>query len=111
MADVRYQGKPLSLWVQLLRDHSVHQRREAAVALAAVGITAVPELIRLFKSGKGPDHFWAIRTLGMIGEAAKPAVPVVLLALRDPHDEIRHEARAVLERIDPQAAAKQFGLW
>jgi hypothetical protein len=109
--DTRFKGRSLLVWIELLKDHSMSQRREASTALASMGITAVPELIKLFKSGHGPDRFWAIRTLGYIGRPAKLAVPVIVMALKDGHQEVREEARVALERIDPEAAAKAFGFW
>jgi HEAT repeat protein len=44
--------------------------------------------------------------LGYFGPAARSAVPLLLVALKDPIDEVRHGAAEALKKIDPAAAAK-----
>ena len=45
----------------------------------------------------------AVWTLGKIGQRAGEAVPALLVALKDTHEEVRKMAREALEKISPSS--------
>ena len=48
----------------------------------------------------------AATTLGRMGQAARPAVPALLEALQDKDEDVRRQAAAAVQAIDPEAAKK-----
>jgi HEAT repeat protein len=104
----------------VLKETDKKELVEAAVtSLGKMGPTAVPPLIDAVKNKSGapakekgkkpaatPDPTALVRTkaieaLGNIGAKAKPAVPVLIEALRDPN--VRAEAAEALGNIGPEA--------
>lgn len=64
-------------------------RRAAVEALAALGATeaaaaSIDDLVRMLWSDDGTDRASAAQSLGALGAAARPAVPELARALRDP---------------------------
>jgi hypothetical protein len=106
-----HQGKSLSYWLMMLKDRNAEVRREAASALAAIGPPAVSGLLAMLQEGHSADRYWAVRTLGQVGPAAKAAVPGILAALKDEHREVRRETEEALMKIDPEAAHRAMGFW
>ena len=111
MVEAMFQGKSLSFWLELLKDHDTNRQREAAAVLACMGLPAIHPLVKMFKDGHHSDRCWAIRVLGRMGPQARIAVPIVLMALRDADEDVRGEAAEALERIDPKAAAQERSRW
>jgi HEAT repeat protein len=89
-AEARYKGKPAGHGIKKLEDADATARREAVVALAALGPkaeAAVPALLKALTDSDEEVRPGAIRALGRIGPAAaKAALPALtgLLADRDP---------------------------
>jgi len=106
-----YEGKSLSYWFMMLKDRNAEVRRGAASALAAIGPPAVSGLLAMLQKGHSADRYWAVRTLGQIGPAAKAAVPGILAALKDEHQEVRRETEEALMKIDPEEAHRAMGFW
>jgi HEAT repeat protein len=111
MFEERYRGRSLAGWLELLCAHRAERRKEAATALMAIGLPAVPGLLRIVKEGRPPDRCRAIRVLAHIGPAAKPAVPLLLEARKDLDRRVRYEVQEALMMIDPGAAGLFLGLW
>jgi HEAT repeat protein len=111
MFEERYRGRSLANWLELLCAHGAERRKEAAAVLTSVGLPAVPGLLRIIKEARPPDRCRAIRVLAHIGPAAKPAVPLLLGARKDPDKRVRQEVREALMMIDPGAAGLFVGLW
>jgi hypothetical protein len=53
-----------------------------------------------------PPSYIATWSLGQFGAQAKPAVPILISLLNDPHMSIRSAVTNALKKIDPDAAAK-----
>lgn len=82
-----YQGKPLSVWLKLLRSDTVKDREEAASALeesiGPEGKAAVPVLIEALKDKEGVVQSRAVGALGKLGPAAKAAAPALIALVKD----------------------------
>jgi HEAT repeat protein len=111
MFEERYRGRSLANWLELLCAHGTERRKEAAAVLTSIGLPAVPGLLRIIKEGRTPDRCRAIRVLAHIGPAARPAVPLLLGARKDPDKRVRQEVREALMMIDPGAAGLFLGVW
>ncbi|MHB8797410.1 MAG: HEAT repeat domain-containing protein [Thermoanaerobaculia bacterium] len=88
------------------RDNEV--RVSAAEALGNIGpkcaATAVPALMKAAKEDKWPKvRSASLSALGEMREAAKPAIPILREALRDPDGFIAQAARNALFRVQPNA--------
>jgi HEAT repeat protein len=106
-----YPGRPLNYWLEMLRDHNPKRRMLAVEALGKIGLPAVIGVVRVFKDGHSADRYWALRALAQIGPPAREAIPLVKLALKNEHAEIRRAARHALENIDPKTAGDLLGFW
>lgn len=73
----------------------------AGDALVAIGPSAVPALVEALGSESEKTRFWAVRTLGEIGPAARAAVPALHKKLARGRDV---ETAWALGRIGPDAA-------
>jgi HEAT repeat protein len=82
-------------------------RQHAARALARIGRSAVPPLIRALQGADRKKGAVARRgvamALGLIGPEAKNAIPALVEALSDADPLVRGEAAVALSRIDPTA--------
>lgn len=83
-------------------------RVSAAEALGNIGPkcakTAVPALMKAAKEDKWPKvRSASLSALGEMREAAKPAIPILREALRDPDGFIAQAARNALFRVQPNA--------
>ena len=103
--------RSVQYWLEMLRDHSIKRRRQAVEALGAIGYPAVIGIVRFYRDGRSADRYWALRALERIGPHARDAIPVIKVALKSEHPEIRAAARAALENIDPKAAGQVLGFW
>lgn len=83
--DLTIDDKPLSYWLDRLKDSNYSERKRAAQALIRIGPQAkdaVPDLIRMLRSEKdGVMQGLAAYALGAIGPAADDAVPTLADAL------------------------------
>src|SRR5262249_51669035 len=91
-----------------LKDEDETVRGYAARALAAIGPearAAVPDLVATLQDEASSVRGFAIDALGAIGRDARPALwALTELAEKDPDDDIRTLAAAVVERIQGKPA-------
>ncbi len=71
----------------------------AAEALGGIGPKGLPPLIEAIRDGDIRLRCWAIRALMKAGDAAKPAIPLLTDALKDPDKEVRQDADNVLKML------------
>jgi HEAT repeat protein len=69
-------------------------------AIVKIGGPAVPELIRLLRDQDESARSFAAESLGMIGPAARKAVPALVPMIGDPRMVMRLVAAAAMWRID-----------
>lgn len=79
--------------------------REAAAALAKVGAPAVKPLIEALGNVGGSSRRWAAVALSDMGDAARPAIPSLVAALRDPVWQVRGAAAMTLGGLKAAEAA------
>jgi HEAT repeat protein len=91
--------------IRSLRDDSEEVRRCAALALVRIGEDAVHHLITTLLDAKEKEVVRRISadTLGMIGPAARLAVPALISVLRDKSEPMRTAAATALKRIEPDS--------
>src|SRR5262245_33312597 len=88
-------GKPVSHWVEKIRDPDVKTRLTAVKALGNVGAkdpVVVPTLIEAVKDKNADVRVEAILALLRIGPDAGDAIPVLTEARRDPNARVRDSA-------------------
>jgi HEAT repeat protein len=82
-------------------------RVSAAQALVRIGPTlVVPAMVEALRSKEAPIRANAAVVLGAFGPSAKPAVPALATALKDPHARVRELAAEAMDRVlagDPTA--------
>lgn len=77
----KFDGKTIAEWVADF-EGSFQERQRAIRTLAEAGKAAVPTLVRLIEKGTSTMG-QAMQTLGKIGPAARPAVPLLVELIRD----------------------------
>lgn len=82
-----------------------HQDYRSALALAAIGKSAVESLRDLLKERKESVRAEVVMALGRIGPDAESAVPDLIPLLGDKNERIRQEASRTLGRIGKAAVA------
>jgi HEAT repeat protein len=95
-------GKPVSHWLQALRDPDVRVRKKAAVKLGNVGATdpaAVPALAGALKDRDARVRAEAALALLRIGPAAREAIPALAAAQDDPDPTVRAFAGKALAKV------------
>jgi HEAT repeat protein len=95
-------GKPVSHWVEALKDSDPAQRKKAVKALAAVGTAASEALPALMGAVKDEDpsvRDEAVLALLRLGPDARDAIPVLEAAQDDPDPTVQSHVRKALERI------------
>gem|GEM_PF-3888712 len=99
----RYNGQPMSFWLDGLKDTDVRVRAGAAYALAEIGApakSAVPALKEALRDPESRVRSAAIQALGSIGA---PGVPALREALRDPDVSLQSKAIETLGNLGPAA--------
>jgi len=89
--------------VACLGDRSADVARVAADALLRVGIAAVPELLRVVRSGTTQDRLDALAVLQRMGGGARFAIPELVGSLRDPDPAVRAAVVTAIASIWPFA--------
>jgi HEAT repeat protein len=98
--------------VQSLQDPDATVRRQASVALSAMGAKAKgwsKELVELLKSPNADERQLAAFVLGNVGgpgPAANVVQALIQAAKRDPSEFVRKSAAEAVKKLDPQAAEK-----
>lgn len=77
--------------------------KEAAIALAQIGLPAVPALLDCLMHTDANLRLGAARTLGWMGPKARLAVPKLTEILADKLPEVRGQAAFALGQIGPEA--------
>jgi HEAT repeat protein len=96
-------GKPVSSWVEALRDRDARVRKKAVVALGHVGTAdpaALPALIGAVKDRDLEVRRAAVLALLNLGPQAREAVPVLTEAQKDADARVRSYAVKALQRIE-----------
>jgi len=83
---------------------------EAIRRLAPWGAPVVPELVDRLRIGEPPVRALAARVLGLVGPAAREAVPYLKEATAEGPDDLRAAARAALEKIASATAVSEHPL-
>lgn len=87
--------------VEALKDPDFEVRQNLAVALAKTGGRTVPLLRDALKDKLAERRSGAAYTLGLLGEAARPALPELLNALNDTDTDVRRQASFAIARVVP----------
>jgi RNA polymerase sigma factor (sigma-70 family) len=110
--EVRYQGKPVGHWREVLQQSPVDNCRvEAAQALAALSQiaatepTAVPALLKARDDQSPAVRQAVVKALGSLAGNHEQAVTSLVAALKD--KETRSDAVRALMRLGPQAASAE----
>src|SRR5262249_55245928 len=101
--EATYKNKTVSEWRQDLRDASPQVRREAAQALAEIGVkakAAVPDLGEALGDSDDQVRVQASLALWSIGPKAKESVPQLIAALKDSNVAVRLNAAGALGGIE-----------
>jgi HEAT repeat protein len=85
--------------LKIMRTPNETEQVYAAVILGKIGKPAIGQLTPLLDDQDEVVRFYALWSLGMIGEPAKHLAPAVLKAMRDPDDDVRCKAAFALRRI------------
>jgi HEAT repeat protein len=94
-------SQSVEAWVQDLSledEKDRDTRRRAYVALRRCGSAAVEPLREALRRGSAPRRY-LVRALAELGPLARPALPEVLLFLKDPDVEVRRNAVNAVARI------------
>src|SRR5262249_53179457 len=105
-----FQGKPLSYWVNELQDKDLLVREEALEVLAQLGPAAkevLPLVTKLVKDEHFTVRYRAALALWKIDRQAKPAVALLLEALKQPSSGLRLQAVQTLAQFQFGAEAKE----
>ena len=101
----RRSGRALPRMIDMFRGRE-RLATQSSEAVARFGEVAVPALI---EAARDPDprlRYWAVRTLGDIGEAAGAAKEVLVASLHDPVAIVRHSALTALPEVECRAAVE-----
>lgn len=103
-------GKTFEEWVRCLDDSDGETRLEAAGALPRFGARSVPPLRRALEHPDAATRAAVARALGGMGEAARPAVPLLIAALGDSNDAAAEAAAFALAALGRSIDAVAPGL-
>jgi HEAT repeat protein len=99
-------NRPVSYWIEALKDESFVMRVTAARALAGAGAeeaaATVPALMAALRDQTACVRDAAAEALGELGPAAHAALAALLKRLSDENPFVRATAAAALEKIDLQ---------
>lgn len=87
--------------IEALKDPDPDVRQNLGAALAKIGADSVEPLIEALKGDNADRRAGAAYTLGLIGPAAKSALPALLDALKDEAVEVRRQASYAVSRLVP----------
>jgi hypothetical protein len=105
--DVPAQQKPPSYWINRLKqDEPVHS--ESIEALAKMGTSAVPDLLKAFKSQGSAVCRGVIEVLGRMGPAAKDSVDALIPELVGPNCKEAAEALGLVGPASRRAVSYLF---
>jgi hypothetical protein len=93
----------LTRLVDGLDDRDFEVRQNLAAALARLGPRAVPPLRDALKGGTAYSRAGAAYALGLLGDAARPALGDLLDLLKDADTDVRRQASFALSRVVPAA--------
>ncbi len=107
-AEMIYQGKTTTQWIELLKSNDPGMRLSAAWALGEIGphaVAAVPALIAVFTDQNTNARWNALEAVGKIGPGAAQAVPDLIEVLKHQEATTRWKAAWSLGAIGPGASA------
>ena len=91
--------------IDALKDPDFEVRQNLAAALAKTGPRVVPLLREALKDKLVERRSGAAYALGLLGDAARPALPELLDALSDPDTDVRRQASYAVVRVVPAGRA------
>ena len=91
--------------IDALKDPDFEVRQNLAAALAKTGPRVVPLLREALKDKLVERRSGAAYALGLLGDAARPALPELLDALSDPDPDVRRQASYAVVRVVPAGRA------
>lgn len=94
--DQTYEGKPLKVWVEVIRTGSDSDARTACKVVGLLGVDALPALREMMKDRSASVRDRAAFAVGEIGDDARIALPDVIALLRDPDAKVRESAARAL---------------
>jgi HEAT repeat protein len=95
-------GKPVSFWVEALKDPDAKLRKKAVAKLGNVGQADPAALPAVLDALKDPDarvRTEAVQAVLKFGSGAKKAVPALTELQQDPDPQVRSSAVAVLGKV------------
>lgn len=92
-------GEVVPALLDKLADESEMTRRHAAYALSSIGVPAVAPLTGILTHAQLATRTDAVTILGDIGLAAAPAIPALIKASKDPHEDVRRRAAEALGTV------------
>jgi HEAT repeat protein len=104
-----WDGRPLSYWIQLLREVPKEPRtasadwRKAPWAISKIGVASIPALITTLDDPNPEVRLRAIRPLVAMGRTASDAAPALTVRLRDDDPRVRQWSAVALGTIGPPA--------
>ena len=91
--------------IDALKDTDFEVRQNLGAALAKAGPRTVPLLREALKDKLVERRSGAAYALGLLGDAARPALPELLDALNDPDTDVRRQASYAIVRVVPAGRA------
>lgn len=93
-------SKAIPALANALRDETWDVKHEAMRALRLINASqAIPEMLKVFQDTNRHVRNYIAQTLGWMGNEANIAIPSLIAALSDPHEEVRESAIQALARI------------
>jgi len=104
--EVSYQGKPLSAWIEMLRDKENPSQRSAAVkAIIEIGPAAkdaIPDLIEVIRETRNTNKPLLFACNKALLGMGREIVPDMVALLKDDNWEMRRGAAWILGKLGPE---------
>lgn len=101
-----YQGKPVSVWIEMLKDKDPSRKYAALQALSEIGPEAkeaIPILIETIRETKNRDKRILVACNHALFGMGKEIVPTMISLLKDDDSEMRRGSAWMLGNLGPDA--------